>query len=37
MEARIEAYRREKGGSALAGGWHPKTAADPNKIIAPGM
>ena len=37
MEARIEAYRREKGGSALAGGWHPKTVADPNKIIAPGM
>jgi len=25
------------GGSALAGGWHPKSVADPEKITAPGM
>ena len=37
MEKRIQDYRNAKGGSALAGGWHPKSVQDPEKIIAPGM
>jgi len=37
MEKRIQGYREAKGGSALAGGWHPKSVQDPEKITAPGM
>lgn len=37
MEKRIQGYRNKTGGSALAGGWHPKSIEDPNKITAPGM
>ena len=37
LEKRIQGYRAAKGGSALAGGWHPNSVQDPNKIIAPGM
>ena len=37
MEKRIKGYREQMGGSALAGGWHPKSVADPDKITAPGM
>jgi NADH dehydrogenase (ubiquinone) flavoprotein 1 len=37
MEKRIKGYREQMGGSALAGGWHPKSVADPEKITAPGM
>jgi len=37
MEKRIQGYREAQGGSALAGGWHPKSVSDPEKIVAPGM
>jgi NADH dehydrogenase (ubiquinone) flavoprotein 1 len=37
MEKRIQGYREASGGSALAGGWHPKSVPDPDKITAPGM
>jgi NADH-ubiquinone oxidoreductase-F iron-sulfur binding region len=36
MEKRIQEYRSAKGGSVMAGGWHPKSVQDHDQITAPG-